>query len=357
MKKIFFLVPTLYSSPVEGALAIANELAKLDLSVEVIVLKKIGNLNKKYKFLKYIFLEKNNIISKIFFLRKYFLTQKNKKIDIRIFSFTFLPDFINFFLRDLGLTFTSVRGSLTSNYFYSYFPFGFIFSTVHYFIISKIHIIFSMTKFMQKEINYKCKRKSFIVGSFINKEYINQFKTKKNYKIKKHNILNLFFLGNLVLLKKPFSLISIANQLEKKKIKFKIYVVGKYSSIIKKIILFFIINKNSVKFCGYKKNPYTYFYKSDYLLHLSTSEGIPRSVIEALYLKLPVIIRDSYGTNEYINRSNGFLFNNIKNICPYLVKNYNYGQSKKKINIQRMPKLLKRREVINKLKKKLFINI
>lgn len=41
MKKIIFLIPTLYSSPVEGALILASEFKSLGYSVEVIVLKKM----------------------------------------------------------------------------------------------------------------------------------------------------------------------------------------------------------------------------------------------------------------------------------------------------------------------------
>jgi hypothetical protein len=351
MKKFFFLIPALYSSPVEGALALAYEFKKLGFLVEIIVLSKSGKLNDKYKLLNYKYIKKENIFKTIFFLRKYFFNQK-KKFNIRIVSFTIVPDFINFFLKDLGLTFTSVRGDLTTNYFYKFFPFGFFLSRIHYFVISKIHIIFSMTTFMQKEIKKRCNRESFVVGNFINEKHTDKVKIYKK-KPSNNNILRLLFLANLDLLKKPFSLISIANQLERKKIKFKIYVVGKYSNIVKNIIIFFIKKKNSIKFYGYKKNPFKYFYISHYLLHTSISEGIPRSVIEALYLRLPVIIRDSYGTNEYINNSNGFLFKTKSEICDYLIKNYYSGKYKKK-RVFDMPKLLQKKIVVSKYMKKII---
>ena len=344
MKKIIFLIPTLYSSPVEGALILASEFKSLGYSVEVIVLKKNGNLNKKYSLLNYTYLSQSIIVSQIFFLRKYISHQKKKGFDVRIISFTFLPDLINFFLKDIAKTYSSVRGDLKTNYFYNFFPFGFLVYRFHYYLISKMYLIFSMTNFMKVKIKEHCNRKSYVVGNFIN-ENIYKSKIKKRGKYENKKKINFLFLGNVKLLKKPFSLISIANQLEKKKFKFSIMIIGNYSILTKLLMQFFLINKNNIKFLGFKKNPYLYFNKADFLLHTSISEGISRSVIESLYCKVPVIIRNSFGTKEYVNKKNGFLFKNENDICNFFL-NKSYLKFLKRTKISKLPKLIQKQNCV-----------
>lgn len=178
MKKIIFLIPTLYSSPVEGALILASELKSLGHLVEVFVLKKIGNLNKKYSFLNYTYLNQSIIASKILFLRKHIYYQIKLGFDVRVISFTLFPDLINFFLKDLVKTYSSVRGDLKTNYFYSFFPFGFLVYRLHYYLISKMYLIFSMTNFMRAKIKENCHRKSYVVGNFINENILRSKKRR-----------------------------------------------------------------------------------------------------------------------------------------------------------------------------------
>ena len=353
MKKIIFLIPTLYSSPVEGALILASELKNLGHFVEVVVIKKIGNLNKKYRNLNYTYLSQSTIAYKILFLRKHISYQIKLGFDVRVISFTLFPDLINFFLKDLVKTYSSVRGDLKTNYFYSFFPFGFLVYRLHYYLISKMYLIFSMTNFMKVKIKENCNRKSFVVGNFIN-ENILKPKKKLRGKYKNKKKINFLFLGNLKLLKKPFSLISIANQLEKKKFKFKIMIVGNCPFLTKFFINFFLINKDNIQFFGFKKNPYLYFNKADFLLHTSISEGISRSVIESLHHRVPVIIRKSFGSEEYINKKNGFLFKNEKDICNFFL-NKSHLKFLKKNKLSRLPKLIQKQNCV-KLYEKIILN-
>ncbi len=46
---------------------------------------------------------------------------------------------------------------------------------------------------------------------------------------------------------------------------------------------------NNIKFLGYQKNPYKYFFFSDLFVLSSRWEGLPNAVLENLYLKKPVV--------------------------------------------------------------------
>lgn len=65
------------------------------------------------------------------------------------------------------------------------------------------------------------------------------------------------------------------------------------------------------RFLGHISNPLHYLKKSDVFISASESEGMSRSVMEALYLGVPVVVKDIPGNNELIrNSKGGFLFTN-----------------------------------------------
>ena len=64
-------------------------------------------------------------------------------------------------------------------------------------------------------------------------------------------------------------------------------------------------------FLGHLSNPLPYLKKSNILISASESEGMSRSVMEALYLGIPAVVRDIPGNDELVKKSNGgFLYTN-----------------------------------------------
>ena len=68
---------------------------------------------------------------------------------------------------------------------------------------------------------------------------------------------------------------------------------------------------NIIKYYDYSDNISKYLSVSDLLCLPSTREGFGTSVIEAAAMKVPVLVSDIYGLNEIVNKSNGYLLDNI----------------------------------------------
>ncbi len=67
-------------------------------------------------------------------------------------------------------------------------------------------------------------------------------------------------------------------------------------------------SNNAVNYLGYKKNTYEYLKKASVIVLPSYSEGMPRSILEALSVGRPIITTDIPGSREtVIENRNGFL--------------------------------------------------
>lgn len=64
--------------------------------------------------------------------------------------------------------------------------------------------------------------------------------------------------------------------------------------------------ENKIKFVGYSSNPYVYLLASNFFFSSSRYEGLPFSVLEAMSVKLPLILTDIVGHRSLISK-NGLL--------------------------------------------------
>jgi len=89
-----------------------------------------------------------------------------------------------------------------------------------------------------------------------------------------------------------------------------------------------------IVFHGHVNEPYEYIAKADVLILPSLSEGVPRSVLEALCLSIPCVLRDVDGNRELIQSGvNGELFSTdleLPNLILKLVKQTNNESFHKK---------------------------
>lgn len=80
--------------------------------------------------------------------------------------------------------------------------------------------------------------------------------------------------------------------------------------------------RNNIKFYGFLKNKQIYdIYKKirvDFLVNVSSSEGLPVSIMEALSFGIPVIATDVGGTKELVDEKCGFLIK--KDVTPTELK-------------------------------------
>jgi glycosyltransferase involved in cell wall biosynthesis len=123
--------------------------------------------------------------------------------------------------------------------------------------------------------------------------------------------------------------LKIANELKKLNINFKIKIVGivykgvaseKYLDKINKEI----INQNlenEIEIVLNKNKVGDNFVKSDVLIHPSSTEGLPRVVMEAMCLGKPVIANAVGGVTDFVSHGyTGFLanFNNVEEYVEYI---------------------------------------
>lgn len=135
--------------------------------------------------------------------------------------------------------------------------------------------------------------------------------------------------------------IKIASELKKRDLNFKIKMVGivykgsasnKYLDKIKKEIIKENL-ENEIDIVLNKTNVNDNFVQSDVLIHPSSTEGLPRVVMEAMCLGKPVIANAVGGVTDFVSHGyTGFLtnFNNVEDYVEYILllisnkEKYNY---------------------------------
>lgn len=124
---------------------------------------------------------------------------------------------------------------------------------------------------------------------------------------------------------KDFCIGTVADLSERKGIKYLIEAVARLSSEILNHLQVIIVGdgpekeclqqrtrelrlQNVFKFVGYVSNPYIYMKEFDLFVLPSLSEGLPVTLVEAMYLKIPVLTTDAQGNREIIrNGLNGIM--------------------------------------------------
>ena len=157
---------------------------------------------------------------------------------------------------------------------------------------------------------------------------INNFIDEKNIRFKNNQILNLkktkmnfVFLGSLTKNKGVFELIDIFSEISNVTNDFTINFLGDTPNMhnVSRYAENNLIHDN-YNFHGFVQNPYNFLIENDYLIQPSFSEGQSRSVIESLFLGLPVIIRKKIAENLVVDGVNGYIFNNKYELTQILLK-------------------------------------
>lgn len=164
-----------------------------------------------------------------------------------------------------------------------------------------------------------------------------KMKEKEKFFLTKEKYLKIINLGRFTEQKDQITILKAANLL-KKKIKFKLLIVGRGSE--EKKLKDYIRQKNLEKFVKIKcfvENPYPLIKSADIMVLSSKYEGLPNVLLEALALNKFVISTNCpTGPNEILlNGKGGFLFKigdykDLSNKVIYFVKNK--SKSKKLLN-------------------------
>ena len=169
-----------------------------------------------------------------------------------------------------------------------------------------------MTETMANTIEKQIKKKSVIIGNFIDEKSIEKYR-----KIKKENsnTFKIVFIGRLYYGKKPDLVIkTISKIIDNYKINLSLLIIGTgplKKKLEKEVVQ---LQKNKfIKFLGHLNDPWVEAFDANLLVLPSKSEGLSRAVLEALYLGIPCLVRNVDSNKDLIEPGkNGFLFDNDK---------------------------------------------
>ena len=310
MRKLVIFVPSIEDGGVEKNLfLITNFFAKKDINVNIITANKdkkkffdkkvnfispnSNNLNKKNRFYKTLY--------SFYLLFKFYL--RNKNFVILSFQANIYAIFFSFFFRIDIIT----RSNTAPNGWSSNFIKRYIFKI--FFKYPK-KIIVNSNDF-KKQLDKEFKVSSIcIYNPFDNKIVKKKIKKKIKEKFFKKDYLTFINIGRMTDQKDQILLLKAFNNV-KDKLKFKLIIIGKGKNkdLLKKYIIENNLN-NNIKIVNYKKNPYPYLNKADFFILSSKYEGLPNVLLEAQFLKKPIISSNCpTGPREIlINGKAGFLF-------------------------------------------------
>jgi glycosyltransferase involved in cell wall biosynthesis len=319
-RKIIFVLPSLESvSPIRSAFSIAkgfidtHEVTFVSINSDI---DKGGTIRDDLRVLNIecIFLDCNGL--KNIFLAKYKLQNIVDKIDPDIIlSYLLRPDLIVSVVRCRAVKISSVRNMIDRLYRQSHGMLaGIFFGFLHKSALSRFDKLIVMSGDMKK---------FFLENSFDENKLvlIHNSLDEEDVELKKKDEINFPFNDNLPVIISTSSLTKVKNvslliktsiELLDKGLKFNILIIGDGDQ---RGELINIVNaskyNNNFYFSGHLSNPIPYLIRSDIFIMTSISEGVSRSLMEALYLGKMCIVSNIDGNRELIeNGVNGYLFSN-----------------------------------------------
>lgn len=161
--------------------------------------------------------------------------------------------------------------------------------------LDKIITVSEATKNIMLKQNYadKIQGKVDVIYNTLDKDIL-QKKAQKEYDLDKAKDLNLITISRLSLDKGFARKTYIADELIKRNIDFKWFIVGSsyYEELENKIKSMFTKYGDKFVFLGMKQNPYRILKDCDYLVQLSDDETWGLTITEAKLLDIPCIISD-----------------------------------------------------------------
>jgi glycosyltransferase involved in cell wall biosynthesis len=233
-------------------------------------------------------------------------------------SFCFTADVFNSWCCDLTITCSSVRGNLSKVYPETYGWLGKWVEFFHFSRLNKLDNVVSMTRTMSNIVAKKIGKKSPIIGNFIDEPTLAQFRYMDVVK----GPLRFVYTGNMIRGKQPELLLGAIQVLQARGIDVRLdaYGDGPLLSNLREQAKM-SIHPEQISFHGYVEKPYALIAVCDVLVLPSLTEGVSRSVLEALFLGIPCVLRDVDGSSEIIKEGlNGGLFHNDNELPDVMLR-------------------------------------
>lgn len=318
MKKLYIIIPSLeISGPTNGAIALLK-LLRNSIDTTIVFLKNTPAKKHEVKNLSILDLSKEkNLRSKI---KKFnnIILENSQKYKVSSISMCFSADLFSLLSKKIDLKINSIRGNLYKNYSYDYGLLGYFLAIFHLFLCNFFDRSIVMNKKMLNQVKKLSFSKVSIIKNFIDENLLVKYR-KKDFEKK---IYKLIYVGSLTKRKNISSIIKLVHNLKKYKRNIFLDILGEGNDEKKIKELINDCNLNSIiKLHGFKKNPYTLLSSSSIMILPSFSEGLSRASMEALFLGIPVVIRNVDSNNELIeNGLNGYLFDDDSEMLKATLK-------------------------------------
>ena len=206
-------------------------------------------------------------------------------------------------------TISSVRGNLVRNYRYDYGWLGLPAVLVHYLLLRRFDAVVAMSDAMAAQLGRFGIKRLVTVGNFVDELALAEVGSTQP---RNEGPVRFVFLASLTSRKRPELLIDAVREVQSAGLACHLDMVGngpwraQLENRIREQSL-----SSSITIHGYVANPYHLLTQSDIMILPSESEGVSRSVLEALFLGIPCVLRNVDGNSEVVTPGhNGELFTN-----------------------------------------------
>lgn len=225
--------------------------------------------------------------------------------------------------------------------------FGFLGVFLAYFHLTALRCfdyVSVMSMAMKKQVSPFLAGEPHIIGNFIDENEIEKYRKKHVRK----DSFKFIFVGSLTKRKQPILLLKTFKTLLDEGYRAKLDILGKgpLEEELRNLISEYDLGL-FVKLHGELDVPYELLASSDAFVLPSSSEGISRASLEALYLGVPCILRQVDGNEELVeNGFNGRLFNSDTELLPVM---RNFITESKRSNVSLLPEGFRQPEESSKL--------
>ncbi len=306
--RVFVIVPALdMTGPVKGAVALCNGLVH-DIPVTLVCLKRSGSVGLEINpLVKLEFLAHYGNAFSRFLAYRNILKRAGSPNEVFSLSYCFSADLLNFFCAPYAKVISSVRGNLPRNYRFDYGLLGLLLAFVHFMLLHRFERVIVMSQSMKAQLGKYGLRRLDVISNFLDEENL---ESQRKVTKKTLQSFRFVFLGSLSLRKRPELAVEVIAQLLSLGFDCYLDIIGDGPTrpMLEQKVLDFKISSRVI-FHGQIRVPYQILQQADWLLHPSESEGLSRSVLEALCLGIPCFIRDVDDNASLIVSDNvGFLF-------------------------------------------------
>jgi glycosyltransferase involved in cell wall biosynthesis len=309
MRDIFILVPSFTpTAPVKGAVALANALAA-ERKVTLVALKNGPGADAAVdsRVTQISLADSVNGLPRPLAYRN-MLRDAGGAAKVASISLCFSADMVNIFSRKQAVTCASVRGNLTRVYPMTYGLAGAPLAISHLLALRAVDHVVAMTSAMADDVGRFVGHTPQVIGNFVDEAALEPYRRRGP----RDGPLRFVFVGFLTPLKRPTSVLDAIADLRRSGEDVRLDVIG--SGPLRDVIAQQIERDaltSHVVLHGHLRDPYPLIAEADALVLPSISEGTSRAALEALYLGVPAVLRNTDGNDELVRPGeNGMLFTN-----------------------------------------------